>query len=549
MAEITGLAIGVASLLAGFKGAVDGYSLLESWKHAFEDSSYFAAKLEIERRRLQIWGDLFGFSDQNQCERLRDESENTQNLVLYILMEIKLATTDVEKLMGKYGLRLVEMDSKKTSTTTHQLRFKSNVLDSLVERQKEYTSKLPRFKRGLQWTLDLPKFEKLLDRLEYLNDSLEKVVPRVESQMLALGLPSYVLPKQNLKYLPAFKDSSQVILSSCAVAKDVKLSGNVFNPVPEVSIDHCNRGTPKTLMDGTEREVCQYLDESEDMKNVVIEWKSPPPSNMTMDFREEVWKRVKNLGRFFATPKSSYFRTLPFQGLVEDLEFAKQNPGQKKHGFMFDFPTDNVDAPETLTDCLKNLVHVPIGTRFRLAQALASSLLLLHSSKWVHKSLRSDSVLLFPEISQGHGSFEYLTCPYLTGFSFARPDRPNELSMEKPIPAELDLYRHPDHVAGYTRFCDIYSLGVILFEIGIWKSIESIHERNADQLKSESDMQKYLCHNSGKALQGMMGTTYATVVRRCLTGDFGVETNQAEEDELSKAFWTKIVRELDTCRA
>jgi small-conductance mechanosensitive channel len=44
-------------------------------------------------------------------------------------------------------------------------------------------------RKSIRWTItDGTKFEKLVDRLEYLNDSLERVVPRSDIEMLALGL-------------------------------------------------------------------------------------------------------------------------------------------------------------------------------------------------------------------------------------------------------------------------------------------------------------------------------------------------------------------------
>ncbi|KAJ6256192.1 prion-inhibition and propagation-domain-containing protein [Drechslerella dactyloides] len=187
---------------------------------------------------------------------------------------------------------------------------------------------------------------------------------------------------------------------------------------------------------------------------------------------------------------------------------------------------------------------------------LASALLLLHSSKWLHKNICSQNIIFFKPRSRGSPRFDmsHFREPYLTGFSHSRPDNPGEASMERPRADQLDFYRHPDFQKGHSRLNDIYSLGVVLFEISEWKSMKKLRDENKRhglELKDEADVRSFLLKHcgAGKRLRGRMGDVYASVVLLCLNGDLGKAVDAQDDDSLIKEFWSRVVRELDSCRA
>lgn len=66
--------------------------------------------------------------------------------------------------------------------------------------------------------------------------------------------------------------------------------------------------------------------------------------------------------------------------------------------------------------------------------------------------------------------------PYITGFEFSRPTLgATEVMVDFDI--ERNLYRHPDRqgspMANFSKIHNLYALGVVLLEIGMWESITS----------------------------------------------------------------------------
>ena len=63
--------------------------------------------------------------------------------------------------------------------------------------------------------------------------------------------------------------------------------------------------------------------------------------------------------------------------------------------------------------------------------------------------------------------------PYLMGFDISRPDGPGEFPEKPPIRPEDDIYCHPNYrgekARSFQPFFDIYSLGINLYEIGVWR--------------------------------------------------------------------------------
>lgn len=104
---------------------------------------------------------------------------------------------------------------------------------------------------------------------------------------------------------------------------------------------------------------------------------------------------------------------------------------------------------------------------------------------------------------------------------------------------------------------DYYGLGVVLFEIAIWRSVKTVlkkHDSLQKEESKESDVRRVrdilLDEDSWENHPGdiafRMGDVYRAVVERCLKGDFDVAST-ATGDELTAAFSRHVVERLHEC--
>ncbi|KAJ4859374.1 prion-inhibition and propagation domain-containing protein [Trichoderma breve] len=320
-----------------------------------------------------------------------------------------------------------------------------------------------------------------------------------------------------------------------------------------------------------------------------------------------------------------------------------------------DRPAENLKlrAPVTLESLLgtkqKQGIRSTLGARFELARKLVHAVCLLHSSGWLHKNIRADSVIFFPEHANALQEDRYevkfeidVSKPILMGYIFSRPDdimissateQPSEKGrrahsttqrwydpMDKTVelkrrsgtprggaiygpetlrkgPAKeqtketnisgfmLDYYQHPAKHADpkrlYRHAYDIYSLGILLLEVGLWEKLKNYEDTRAEYNRrdyyeeiivtrrsvpdyDEDDHNKrrhinpdydeedhyerrrWICRVYLDRLRWACGDKYADVVLSCLMIN-------SSDDEVAKAsereLCARIIADLEGCQA
>ncbi|KAK7948964.1 uncharacterized protein PG986_009850 [Apiospora aurea] len=282
------------------------------------------------------------------------------------------------------------------------------------------------------------------------------------------------------------------------------------------------------------------------------------------------------------------------KGLVEDDENSRL-------GVVFRIP--NIPPTNTTTELrpridnlqqfIRTSTTVPsLGERFKMARELALAVYNLHSVHWLHKSIRSDNILFLerPEDSQlspttklsktthstvleeydgkGEGASSHTTAAipglHILGWEISRPDGPSEFSESLSYSAEgsqaarenMRLCSHPAlHFASksterarYRSQYDVYSLGLVLLEIGLWKTLDSPRKRCGD----DADFRNKLSGDYCDKLLPTVGQIYWQATKRCIAYDFGVDTSaaleQVEKDGRER-FLRYVVNELELCHA
>ncbi|RYP36003.1 hypothetical protein DL767_003570 [Monosporascus sp. MG133] len=295
------------------------------------------------------------------------------------------------------------------------------------------------------------------------------------------------------------------------------------------------------------------------------------------------------------------FLTLPcLRGLAID-------PQNSRIGVVFSL--DEVATGQSM-DSLQDIIRriatpLSVGQRFKLARDIATALHHLHSVRWLHKSIRSDNILCFSPMIKSLLDAEGATTAawsktklaalkrpgsspvedggitvdaaealppltrapdplpqfYLVGWDLSRPEHASELSETLSVSTAgyrsrreaIRMYSHPDTHAElatkqrYRPQFDIYSLGLVLLEIGLWRTIDTIWK----QCQGDAGFRVLVRTEYCDRLLGKMGEVYWRVVQRCLNDDIGIEKESAEDGDFSlqESFEKNVVCELERCFA
>jgi len=165
----------------------------------------------------------------------------------------------------------------------------------------------------------------------------------------------------------------------------------------------------------------------------------------------------------------------------------------------------------------------------RVSRNVARSIIFLHSASFVHKNIRPETIIT----TEAGDS-------YLVGFQWFRAAAGDTFMLGDAVQSN-NLYRHPTRQGQapdemYSMQHDVYSLGVCLLEIGLWKSFvaygndstdiavnvpgipEAAVQPSARDRKTRSyELKRKLTDLARRELPSRMGERFAAVVVSCLT--------------------------------
>ncbi|KAL9045779.1 MAG: hypothetical protein Q9214_001237 [Letrouitia sp. 1 TL-2023] len=304
---------------------------------------------------------------------------------------------------------------------------------------------------------------------------------------------------------------------------------------------------------------------SEDTKTQIwIEWKSykvrySQKRNKHVPLKEDI-RRIRELSALLQSEKPEDFCTPRCLGYFDDRGNSDRNGHLDRFGLVFEISTDS-GSPISLHQMITGHDKPSLTDRMGLAHRIAKCILYLHAVNWLHKALRSDSILFLVNKEQ----VDY-DRPYLTGYEYARPDKNGETTMSTggDVNQWWQLYVHPNYQGWsakgtYRKTFDIYSLGIVLIEIAQWKHINSIldidHEAAPEELKK---IRKRLLQPGDRCLVELkenFGNRFCNAVRKCIEGRsaFGLDEQENEMDtktgaKLQHEYTSQVVEALETIR-
>ncbi|KAF9641145.1 hypothetical protein BFW01_g504 [Lasiodiplodia theobromae] len=134
--------------------------------------------------------------------------------------------------------------------------------------------------------------------------------------------------------------------------------------------------------------------------------------------------------------------------------------------------------------------NISLSQRLKIAYKLAEAVLFLHTAGFLHKNITSSSVVLlqraFPE-SGKVAPDDIFDDAYLMGFDLIREVEATTYKTGTSRKCnhhlrsmwDFDIYQHPDRLREedsprYIKTYDVYSLGVLLLEIGLWEPLRKV---------------------------------------------------------------------------
>jgi hypothetical protein len=541
----------IASLVMGTTGFTvtlfnltsSAFTVLTTAASLGDDAGVFQAQLTIQEQIFRRWGHGLGItgSEDDLDERLRTET-SLFNAVVAGLCSIRKILLNVDDLKSRYGLEATDEITGRGTLLT-ELRA-TDILDGETllreyERRREDAEKTQKrisILKKLRWAItDKEKFEALILLLSKFNNDLYSLISPLDAKIIAKAVAGEILRTTNIvqlanirraalgsgtdvEALATRKYNASIILQTPAEVPDMRVSGGL--KCLDVKLTAANR----------RRAVGNYRDTKPGvLKPVIIEWKfvDPTISNRDKDLLES---NTRNMAYFLQQEKSNpltgTLRCLGTTGIISDSD------EHKKYGLIYNLP-DGVgtgELPISLFDILpdeddnNDYEELFLGDKFRIAQMLSQALYQLLVSNWLHKSIRSENVSFFqPRSNLSKRTLRSISTEamFLTGYDFARPGGLKDPT-QKAGNIAFDIYAHPLYRGGkvkYSRLFDIYSLGVVLLEIGLWRRIESgvRPDQTPDSVRS---MLIQACIDE---LGPAMGKSYRDAVQCCLEGDFAIE--------------------------
>ncbi|MCJ1324866.1 hypothetical protein MMC10_001528 [Thelotrema lepadinum] len=235
---------------------------------------------------------------------------------------------------------------------------------------------------------------------------------------------------------------------------------------------------------------------------------------------------------------------------------------QERYALVYEVPfvADFGQKPPTLLDLIKSRKpgsqdllppQHPLNQRFELARKITCAILYVHAMGWVHKSIRTNNIIVLErrdDLDSGTTTTtarfpKSLGNPYLCGFDTARQDK---AASDQTGDAfwDLNVYRHPARQGlhpeeRYSMNHDVYSLGVVLLELGIWKpllALSGFKTLKGGGPRTPHLVKEFFQKLAREALPIIMGQKYSDLVLFCLEidGENPVTASTAVDEVLSK---------------
>jgi len=214
-----------------------------------------------------------------------------------------------------------------------------------------------------------------------------------------------------------------------------------------------------------------------------------------------------------------------------------------------DIETPRMPAITILSDLLYSSNYEPsLEIKYRLAYNIANAVFDLHSKGCVHGNVVSSNILFIEHQSQSRLDLTEINMreSYLSSFDLFSD---NATESSEPTPSSSAFHRHPldPRTTRYTRLTpeskslDLYSLAMLLLEIGLWSSLPDIFP-NVSSIPADPIP-------VFKKLAARCGSLYLKAVQSCWHAPDDELSQKARPDVMHQKVFCKVSKALDACCA
>ncbi|KAL5536300.1 hypothetical protein ACEPAF_121 [Sanghuangporus sanghuang] len=520
-------AIYYADKLAYFTNFIDGANLSE----ANSDNN--------TGQRQRVWSKVMTVPAKREDRRryISDDalSSESQRILLDLFQKATTAVKVAQKIVYEWAIRLGLIESISGRMLIARLALAMS--DRLVgvpasERQKRFFSKFR--SRTAYLALGCIQIEDAIGRLRHWLSELHDML------LASPKLYSRVLMSSNSPANPPGKDDDLLFVAlardresrTCPVRqieKDLSISGEPLERGNEELLVVSEGPFEGCLLD--RRNVSHFLEQGKE---------------------DQALKDTLRMVRLFSEEYDDLGHNITASvGILPCCGYSISSPGY--HDFIFRIPSCYQTSCSLRSLLLEEPRH-SLNDRVEFCIKLASAVLIVHSLGLVHKDIRPDSVLVLnPSFQRNPDSAtQALGEPYLVSFSQSRSQSSRTVPVTEAL-RELRkklwvaLYQHPRHLSTsehlpYETRDDVFSLGICLLEIGIWKSLfvwdeerelfdcdKTVLDFTPEKYRSELDgckaptrfrpglRRRDLIKFAQEKVPVAMGTTFRDVVVDCLT--------------------------------
>ena len=566
-----------------YSAVIAAYDTCIHFMHPSRDYQELRTGFMIELYRIDLWRRLVLAEDKTEQGKLLTYDSGLWVLLECILTKMLEAFSEYDHTREKYGaynsITRQEGLSDILPVASLQPVEQSHKGSELLESMSISTKSPPKHQETVKFSLlENEPIERLLQTLCYWNNSLDGLTSTLERESSRRRLRAHfstgnIAELRNLEAAAAFLKHQDIerMANVRSVIKQEKYGGLLDRSQLQSPNNLPSTPPPeyKLKADELERQEAPYQTDQRRAiaiirgESVIVDWQYCLDNSWRREHPAEFRRRTQNLTTILNTGlRPLNLSVLHCVGYLESSNCT---------GYAFRLPPGAGlgQTPVTLHHLLCNAkvaADIPdLGERFQLANALVLTVFEIHNLGWMHKNIQPRNILFWPKPSC-KAKFD-ISKPYLMGFDISGPNQQGEFAEKRLLSAEDDFYRHPFYKGAeshsFQPSFDMYSLGIVLYEIGVWRRA-TVDSRAALSLSkppltpfdsSSQDIDNLVNNGSVGQLKEYTGKKYRDAVLACLKRelDFIWEEHQGDRQKQLHTYLdqvqSKIIDAIGVCSA